>query len=101
MQLQARLSQFKKLKAQVVALSADNLQTVLKTKETLRLSFTVLPDPRKKVIRLYSVLHPKEGVARPSIFIIDPKGFVRYRYIGKDAADRPKTARLVNVLRWL
>jgi peroxiredoxin len=100
-QLQAKLNEFKKLKAGVIGISADNSQTAQSTKASLGLSFDVLPDPDKNIIRLYSVLHPKEGIARPAVFIIDKKGVVRYRKIGKDAADRPKTALLLNVLRWL
>ena len=61
----------------------------------------MLPDPEKKLIRRYSVLHPQEEVARPATFIIDKKGVVRFRHIGKDAADRPKNVRLLNALRWL
>ena len=101
MQLQAKLNEFKKLKAEVVGISSDNAQMARSTKATLGLSFDVLADPEKKTIKLYSVLHPKEGIARPAVFIIDKKGVVRYRKIGKDAADRPKTVLLLNVLRWL
>lgn len=101
MQLQSHLKEIHQLKGEVVAISADELSTALSTKSSLGITFTVLPDPRKKIIRLYGILHPNEGIARPSVFIVDRKGFVRYRYVGKDAADRPKTALLVNVLRWL
>ena len=101
MQLQSELSKIEALKAQVVAVSDDNLDTALNTKASLRLKFTVLPDPNKEVIRRYSVLHPDEGIARPAVFIIDKEGVVRFRYIGKNAADRPKNVRLLNALRWL
>jgi peroxiredoxin len=100
-QLQSDLSKIKALKAQVVAVSADNFDTALNAKASLRLKFTILPDPNKEVIRRYSVLHPDEGIARPAVFIIDKEGVVRFRYIGKNAADRPKNVRLLNALRWL
>lgn len=101
MQLQAGLSEIERLKGQVVAISGDDLRTALAAKGSLGVTYTVLPDPEKKTIRLYGVLHPEEGIARPAVFIIDRKGLVRFRYIGKDAADRPMMALLLNVLRWL
>ncbi len=101
MELQSDLSKINALKAQVVAVSADNLDTALNTKASLRLKFTILPDPNKEVIRRYSVLHPDEGIARPAVFIIDKEGVVRFHYIGKNAADRPKNVRLLSALRWL
>ena len=101
MELQSDLSKINALKAQVVAVSADNIDTALNTKASLRLKFTILPDPNKEVIRRYSVLHPDEGIARPAVFIIDKEGVVRFRYIGKNAADRPKNVRLLSALRWL
>ena len=67
MALQSDLSKINALKAQVVAVSADNLDTALNTKASLRLKFTILPDPNKEVIRRYSVLHPDEGIARPAL----------------------------------
>jgi peroxiredoxin len=100
-QLQAKLNEFKKLKAEVVSISSDSSQTARSTKASLGLSFDVLADPEKKTIKLYSVLHPEERIARPAVFVIDKKGVVRYLKIGKDAADRPKTTLLLNVLRWL
>ena len=101
MQLQAHRKEIQDLKGEIVAISSDELPTAIVTKSSLGLKFTILPDPDKKIIRLYHVLHPEEGVARPAVFILDSKGFVRYRYIGKDAADRPRASLLVNVLRWL
>jgi peroxiredoxin len=34
-------------------------------------------------------------VARPAVFVIDALGFVRYRYVSRDAEDRPKAALLL------
>jgi alkyl hydroperoxide reductase subunit AhpC len=55
----------------------------------------------EKVIQLYGVLHPEEGVSRPATFIIDPGGLVRFQHVGKNVADRPSPVLLLNNLRWL
>ena len=89
------------LKASLVAISADDAETVRKTVSSLRLTYTVLPDPEHKVIKGYGVLHPEEGISRPATFIIDGGGLVRFRHIGKNVADRPNPALLLNILRLL
>ena len=42
-----------------------------------------------------------DGVAAPSVFIIDKDGNIAYKYIGKDIADRPDTAILLAELQKL
>ncbi len=42
-----------------------------------------------------------DGVAAPSVFIIDKNGNFAYEYIGKDIADRPDTAVLLTELQKL
>jgi hypothetical protein len=34
-------------------------------------------------------------VARPTVYLVDGSGVVRYRYVGKTIEDRPKTALLL------
>ena len=34
-------------------------------------------------------MHPQEGIARPSLFVIDREGMVRWRYVGESTLDRP------------
>ena len=101
MELQTNLKRILTLEGRLVAVSADSLQTAIQTKSSLKLSFDVLADTKRKVIQLYGILHPEENLARPAVFVIDQKGYVRFRYIGKNAADRPTNARIINALKWL
>lgn len=82
-------------------MSADDLQTAIQTKLSLKLSFDVLADSKRKIIQLYGILHPDENLARPAVFLIDQRGYLRFRYIGSNAADRPTNARIINALKWL
>ena len=61
----------------------------------------MISDVEHRVITLFDVLHPKEGIARPATFIIDKRGVIRYRYIGKDFSDRPPVKGLLQVLSWM
>jgi peroxiredoxin len=38
------------------------------------------------------------GVAKPSIFIIDRDGIIRYKYVGKRTDDRPSNKKSLQVL---
>jgi hypothetical protein len=55
----------------------------------LLLPFPLLSDPRGEVIRRYGPWDEDEGVAVPSIVVVDRSGEIRYLYSGSDFADRP------------
>ncbi len=59
-------------------------------------TFTTLSDPQRRVIHQYGLLNPADvlvpvegGLAYPTMYILDRNGVIRWRYIGKDLADRP------------
>ena len=53
---------------------------------------TALSDPRGDLIKRYGLWDEEEGVARPSIVVVDRSREVRYLYSGSDFADRPSDA---------
>ena len=55
----------------------------------LLLPFPLLSDPRGELTRAYGLWDEDEGVAVPSILVLDRTGEVRYHYSGSDFADRP------------
>jgi hypothetical protein len=55
----------------------------------LLLPFPLLSDPRGELTKRYGLWDGEEGVAAPSIVVIDRSGEVRYLYTGSDFADRP------------
>jgi len=92
---------FKKYDAELVLISPSDEK---KTKEFLKTAgeelsiktpFPVLIDSERKVVKLYSVLGDK---AIPSVFVIDKKGMLRFKYIGQDVSDRPPTEHLIEML---
>ena len=80
-------------------MSADPLEQARLTVSELGLAFPVLSDSSREYIREYDVLHPQEGIARPSLFILDREGVVRWRYVGMNAADRPPIATVLEQLQ--
>lgn len=57
--------------------------------DELALPFSVLSDPEASVIDAYGVFDEAENVARPSVYVLDQAGIVRYAYVGRDYVDRP------------
>jgi hypothetical protein len=67
----------------------------------LLLPFPLLSDPRGELIKRYGLWDEREGVATPSILVVDRSGEIRYLYIGSDFADRPGDDELFAALEGL
>lgn len=97
--LQERLAEIRARGGDIVALSADDQQHLrpgLTGAAEHGFTFTILSDPDRRAIHAYGLLNPQDvlvpiegGIAYPSTYILDPSGVVRWRYIGRDLADRP------------
>lgn len=75
---------FKKLNAEIVALSTDSKWSHLawiKRGDLGNLKYPLLADFNKKTARDYGVLDAATGVAMRGLFIIDPKGVLQYQVI--------------------
>jgi len=73
----------------MIAVSADPPSGGQKVASELNLTYPILSDTYKNFIKQYGVLHPTEGIARPSMFIVNKAGNIVWKYVGADATDRP------------
>jgi peroxiredoxin len=99
---------FKELNATVVAVSGEEVEKGKGLLQKLRLPFVLLSDTSFDAIDRYGVraAAPSEtmrasGITKlpkPSAFVIDGAGIVRYRYVGKNAPDRPRNEDLLRAL---
>ena len=87
--------------AETVALSADTPEQARLTVSELGITYPILSDSSRTHIRAYDVLHPQEGIARPSLFVLDRDGVIRWQYVGTSAADRPALEDVLDQLRAL
>lgn len=87
--------------AEIVALSADTPEQARMTVSELGITYPILSDSSRTYIRAYDVLHPQEGIARPSVFVLDRDGVVRWQHVGMSAADRPAIEDVLDQLRAL
>jgi peroxiredoxin len=91
---------FQELDAVVVAVSGEEVEKGKGLLKKLQLPFVLLSDTSFDSIERYGVLDAKvsetlksRGIARlpkPSAFVIDAKGTVRYMHVGNSAPDRPR-----------
>ena len=101
---------FKELKVRIVAVSSEEVEKGRELLKKLSLPYILLSDTAFEGIDRYGVrdMNPseqtkaaghKEGsLAKPSAFIIDGTGAIRYQYIGKNPSDRPKNDELLRRL---
>jgi len=58
----------------------------------------VFLDPGVKVVKTYNL---EWDLSRPSTFILDAQGVIRYAYVGKKSSDRPSVDRIVEEVKKL
>jgi glutaredoxin-dependent peroxiredoxin len=86
---------FESSHVRLVGISVDSTFSLKAFAQTYNLSFPLLSDFNRKVIKLYGVLHDPwvafgyKGVAKRSVFLIDRRGFVRYRWMTDVPTEEP------------
>jgi peroxiredoxin len=75
----------------LIAVSVDEQSFAWSMAQTTGAKFQILSDADKKTIAAYGIVNAAEhdGIAHPSVFILDREGKIRFLHVGKDASDRP------------
>lgn len=85
-------------KAQVLGISVDTFFALKAFSTQQSLSFPLLSDFNKDVIRAYDVFNPEmvglKGIAKRAVVVISGDGVVRYREILEDARNEPDYGKL-------
>ena len=91
--LQDGFTEFEELGVKVLAISIDSIFSHHAWAEKLDITFPLLSDFNREVIRLYGVIHEEilglKGIAKRSVFILDREGTVKYRWVSEDPAQLP------------
>ena len=95
------MTKAQKEKIQILAVSTDTREESKKFGEMLRkrfegeFDFPLLEDKDHKVIDRYGVFNPDgRGWPHPSVYVIDPKGIVRWKDIEVDYKKRPSNEQI-------
>ena len=84
-----------RLNAQVVAISVNDPFTNKAFTEANKLQFPILSDYGRETVRKFNVFHEDFAglkgytAAKRSVFVLDEKGVVRYRWISEDPGKEP------------
>lgn len=99
-ELQRAYPQIKAGGAELVAIAVAPVEEIGSGKDEFKLAYPVLTDPAHAAAESYGVYDLLgDGLAAPSVFVIDRAGYIRWRYVGKGIADRPPADRVLQELR--
>lgn len=98
------LADFKKLNAEVLAISVDSVFSHLawiKSGALDKLEYPLLSDFSKQTSRMYGVLDEEKSSARRGLFIIDPDGVIQHQVVHSDKVGRSvdETVRVLKALQ--
>jgi peroxiredoxin len=100
-----RMSRLNDASAQVFGISVDTFFTLKAFQADQGLTFPLLSDFNKEVIRQYGVFNEDmiglKGIAKRSVFVLDREGIVRHREVLEDARNEPDYDRVFETLRGL
>jgi peroxiredoxin len=92
------------LKAQVVGISVNDPWTNKAFAEANKLQFPILCDYTRQFVRKFNVFHDDFAglkgytVAKRSVFVLDAKGVLRYRWVSEDPGKQPNYDEVKDVL---
>jgi len=77
------LPEFKRLGAELLGISVDGIWCHLAFEKDRKLKFPLLADfePKGAVAQAYGVYAPESGTTGRALFVIDPKGIIRWSYL--------------------
>jgi len=97
-----RMDQLNAAHAQVYGISVDTFFALKAFRDSQHLSFPLLSDFNKEVIRLYDVFFEDmiglKGLAKRAVFVIDKDGVIRHRQVVQDARNEPDYEQVFSTL---
>ncbi len=86
------MSEFQEENTSLIAISKDTFEQAQLVKLITQAEYMILPDPEANVLKEYGVFDLLgDGVAAPSVFIINPDMTIYWSYVAKNIRDRPTT----------
>ena len=97
-----RLDRLNQANAQVFGISVDTFFTLKAFQADQKLTFPLLSDFNKQVIRDFGVFNEDmiglKGIAKRAVFVLDRDGVVRYREVLDDARNEPDYEKVFTTL---
>jgi peroxiredoxin len=95
--LQYAYSEFRARRIELWAIAVHDTARALFMSQLVNTEYPLLADAEHAVADAYGVFNLlNDGVATPSVFVIDPAGAIVWSYVGRDANDRPSVADILS-----
>ena len=99
MDLQSNYQNFQKRNAEVMAVAVHGVDGAQRVAQATGAPFPLLADPDHKAADAYQVYNLLgDGLATPSVFVIDRNGRIVWSYIGQNTGDRPSAETVLSHL---
>jgi peroxiredoxin len=98
--IEQHLDDYRSARAHVIALSPDSLPLVRRAADELGLTFPVVAADAES-LREWEVFAGDEALPLPASYLLDQRGVVAFRHVGRNAADRASDLELLAALREL
>jgi peroxiredoxin len=96
------MAQLNRASAQVFGISVDTFFALKAFQDQQHLTFPLLSDFNKQVIRDYGVFNEDmiglKGIAKRAVFVVDKDGTVRYSEVLEDARNEPSYQKILDSL---
>ncbi len=100
MELQDVYPEIRRAGGELLAISVRPLDENRAGRATLGLQYPVLSDETTDVATSYGVFNLLgDELAAPAVFVVDRRGQIAWRYVGRSVADRPQAAAVLRRLR--
>jgi peroxiredoxin len=98
-----QLARLNSAKAKVYGISVDTFFTLKAFQDSQQLTFPLLSDFNKDVIRQYGVFNEDmiglKGIAKRAVFVLDKDGVVQHREVLDDARNEPNYDKVFDTLK--
>ncbi len=99
-ELQDIYPEIRRAGGELLAISVRPLDENREGRANLGLGYPVLSDETTDVATSYGVFNLLgDELAAPAVFVVDRRGRIAWRYVGRSVADRPKAATVLRQLR--
>ena len=84
---QSDIAKFEATETQVLGISMDSFAANKRFAEDIGVSFPLLSDWKRKVVKDYGIFDEKSGYAARATFVVDKQGVIRHIEEGRTAID--------------
>jgi len=89
----------RKSNAEIIAITTDGLDAVMRMAKRLKLSFPIAVDQKKSATASYYLLEKPAGKAKTTTIIVDGEGDIRWVHTGKSTSDHPSALEILYRLK--